>query len=302
MSLTHPGSHLFDTSERASVRMGWRTLVSAEQLLAALSEPSLVIVDCRFDLKLHTAGLMAYQKEHLPKAVYVNLNTDLSDLSREGRGRHPLPNARDFCRVLEQAGITPETQVVAYDGSHGAFAARFWWMMRLLGHQDVAVLDGGMRAWRDLDAPLTDIRYEPEPSNYNARFDVRKTATTAVVAARCANQFGRLVDARSPARFAGKEEPMDPVAGHIPDAINRPFSQNLGADARFLSAEVLRAQWNELLDGVAASDTILMCGSGVTACHNRLAMEHAGLSGARVYIGSWSEWVANPARPVVRES
>lgn len=299
MSLTHSGSHLLGAPTRSPVRMGWTTLVSAEQLLTALSEPNLVIVDCRFDLKLLTAGLMAYRKEHIPKAVYMNLNTDLSDLTKKDRGRHPLPGARDFCRVLEKAGITPEMQVVAYDGSHGAFAARFWWMMRLLGHEHVAVLDGGMRAWRGLNAPLTNIRYEPVQSTYNARFDVGMTATTAVVAARCANQFGCLVDARAAQRFAGEEEPIDPVAGHIPGAINRPFTKNLDDDSRFLPMDVLNAQWRTLLQGVSAKDTILMCGSGVTACHNRLAMEHARLRGARVYIGSWSEWIANPARPVV---
>lgn len=281
--------------------MHWRTLVSPEELASQMASPELVLVDCRFDLRDPGAGERAYQAGHLPGAVYAHLDRDLSDLNRQGRGRHPLPDADVFCATLSRWGVTPRHQVVAYDANDGAYAARLWWMMRLLGHERVAVLDGGISAWvarayaLDCQAPRARAA-----GRYAARFDVRAMASTAVLAARMATGSGKLVDARAPERFRGEIEPIDRIPGHIPGAINHHYMLNLEADGRFKPAAVLAEEFRTLLGDSAPSETVLMCGSGVTACHNLLAMEHAGLRGARVYPGSWSEWISDPSRPVAR--
>lgn len=280
--------------------MYWRTLVDAADLADRLGSADLVVVDCRFDLRDPGAGERAYRAGHVPGAVYAHLERDLSDLARAGKGRHPLPDAGRFCATLERWGISPSTQVVAYDTSDGAIAARMWWMLRLLGHTRVAVLDGGLSTWADAGGALDARIPQPKPGTYKARFDVRGTASTAVVAARMASGNGRLLDARAPERFRGEVEPLDRVAGHVPGAINRPFSANLEPGGRFRSPERLADEFRELLGGSSASEAVLMCGSGVTACHNLLAMEHAGIHGARVYPGSWSEWISDPSRPVAR--
>lgn len=280
--------------------MFWRTLVEAEELADRIDSPELVIVDCRFDLRDPGAGERAYRAGHIPGAVYAHLDRDLSDLEKQGKGRHPLPDADRFCVTLVRWGVTPTSQVVVYDASDGAIAARLWWMMRLLGHGRVAVLNGGLSAWADAGGMLDTVPPNPKPGSYRARFDVRGMASTAVVAARMASGNGRLFDARAPERFRGEVEPLDRVAGHVPGAVNRPYSANLESGGRFRSRERLAEEFRELLGDTRASDAVLMCGSGVTACHNLLAMEHAGVSGARVYAGSWSEWISDPSRPVAR--
>lgn len=280
--------------------MHWRTLISAEELAGQLANPELVVVDCRYDLRDPGAGERAYAAGHLPGAHYAHLDRDLSDLSRPGRGRHPLPEADAFCATLARWGITPNHQVVAYDANDGSIAARLWWMLRLLGHDRVAVLNGGLAAWCANAYALDAATPRPKPGRYTGRFDVRAMASTAVIAARLASGSGKLIDARSAERFRGEIEPIDRAAGHIPGAVNRHFAQNLGPDGRFKSPGVLAEEFKALLGDSAPGDTLLMCGSGVTACHNLLAMEHAGLRGGRVYPGSWSEWVADPARPIAR--
>jgi thiosulfate/3-mercaptopyruvate sulfurtransferase len=280
--------------------MFWRTLVEAEELADRLDSPELVVVDCRFDLRDPGAGERAYRAGHIPGAVYAHLDRDLSDPGKTGKGRHPLPDADAFCATLARWGITPTSQVVAYDASDGAIAARLWWMLRLVGHARVAVLDGGLQSWAEAGGMLDTVPPRPRQGSYRARYDIRSIASTAVVAARMASGNGRLIDARARERFRGEVEPIDPVAGHIPGAVNRPYSANLEASGRFRPRERLAEEFTALLAGTKPADAVMMCGSGVTACHNLLAMEYAGIGSGRVYAGSWSEWVSDPSRPVAR--
>ena len=281
--------------------MNWTTLVSPEAVAETLGDPSLRLVDARFVLAGADpqAGERAWRESHLPGAGYVHLDRDLSDLRKPAsEGRHPLPDAAGFRAVLERLGIAPTDQVVVYDAGDGAMAAaRFWWLMKLLGHARVAVLDGGYAAWTALGLHVTDDAPAPVRSVYPGDFDRRLVADTAQVQQRLAANDVVLLDARAPERFRGDVEPLDRVAGHVPGARNRPLSMNL-ANGRFRPADELRAEFLSLLDGAAPADVLLQCGSGVTACHNLLAMEHAGLHGARVYAPSWSGWISDPSRPV----
>ena len=281
--------------------MNWTTLVSPEALAAALGDPSLRLVDARFVLAGADpgAGERAWRQSHLPGAGYVHLDRDLSDLSRPAsEGRHPLPDAAGFRAVLERLGIAPEHQVVVYDAGDGAMAAaRFWWLMKLLGHARVAVLDGGFAAWTAQGLPLADDAPAPVRSVYPGDFDHRMIAGTDEVARRLSAGEAVLLDARAPERFRGEVEPLDRAAGHVPGARNRPFARNL-EDGRFRSPEALRGEFLALLEGAAPDAVLLGCGSGVTACHNLLAMEYAGLHGARIYAPSWSGWVSDPSRPI----
>lgn len=278
--------------------MKWTTLVSAEDLAARLGEPGLVLVDCRHALGDPDAGETAWAQDHLPGAGHAHLERDLSRPGGPaGEGRHPLPTAEQFGGLLGRLGITPADQVVAYDEQSGAMAAaRFWWLLRQFGHARVAVLDGGLARWRALGLP-TDTRTPAPIPAYPGDFDRAGQVDTAHVQARLGDAPGWLLDARAPERFRGDVEPLDPVAGHIPGAGNRPFTANL-ADGRFLAPDVLRRQFEALTRGRPPTDVVLSCGSGVTACHNLLAMEHAGLHGARIYPASWSGWVADRSRPV----
>ncbi len=283
--------------------MHWTTLVDVEALAAALGDPELRIVDARFALMDPSAGRQAHSQSHLPGAVHADLNQDLSDLSRAGLGRHPLPDEAAFARRLGEWGIGPEHQVVVYDAGDGSMAAaRFWWMLKLLGHRRVAVLDGGLAAWRAHGLPEADETPQVVPlPAYPARFDARLIADAEEVRQRLDEDSGWLFDARAPERFRGEVEPIDPVAGHVPGALNRPFGANL-RDGRFKPPAELHAELAPMLAGRRPDDLVLMCGSGVTACHLLLAFEHAGLPGARVYAGSWSGWITDPARPVERGS
>lgn len=281
--------------------MEWTTLVDVDALAAALGDPDLRLVDARFALTDPAAGRQAYAQSHLPGAVHADLNDDLSDLSRAGLGRHPLPDAALFARKLGAWGIGPAYRIVVYDAGDGSMAAaRLWWMLRLLGHRRVAVLDGGLAAWRARGLPetpeLPDVVVLPA---YPARFDTRLIADADEVRARLDEDSGWLFDARAPERFRGDVEPIDPVAGHVPGALNRPFGANL-RDGRFKPAAELHAELASMLAGRRPDDLVLMCGSGVTACHLLLAFEQAGLHGARVYAGSWSGWITDPERPIAR--
>ncbi|MBB5943062.1 sulfurtransferase [Xanthomonas sp. 3307] len=282
----------------------WHTLVEAPTLAAALDDPDLRLVDARFapaallDPSAAAAARAAYAQSHLPGAVYADLNADLSDLGRPGLGRHPLPDAAAFARTLGQWGIGPQHQVVVYDAGDGSMAAaRLWWMLGLLGHRRVAVLDGGLAEWRRLGLPETDAVTAPSPlPPYPQAFDAARIVSAEEVAARLHEAPGWLFDARPGERFRGEVEPIDPLPGHVPGALNRPLAQNL-RDGRLRPAQELRAELQPLLQGRDPREVVLMCGSGVTACHLLLALEHAGLHGARVYAGSWSGWIADPARP-----
>lgn len=282
---------------------GWTTVVQAETLAMGLARNDVVIVDCRYSLIDQNAGERGYQISHLPGAVYAHLERDLSDMTVKGQGRHPWPRIESFMALLSRWGIGPTTQVVAYDDGDGAFAARLWFLLRTLGHEKVAVLDGGWSRWTALGLPVSSApaatdTFRSQFAAEHQRFDAARLldadATEAHVLA-----GGLLIDARAPERFRGDEEPIDRVAGHVPGAVNRPYAQNL-KDGRFKSPMELADEFRSLLDGRAPSDVVLMCGSGVTACHNMLAMERAGLKGAKLFTGSWSGWIADGKRPVAK--
>ncbi len=281
------------------------TLIEPAALAAHLADPDWAIVDCRFDLARREWGALAWAAGHIPNALYAHLDRDLSGPRSALTGRHPLPEIAALSATFGRWGIDKEVQVVAYDQGAGAYAARLWWLLRWLGHQQVAVLDGGFAAWERAGLALETAATGRAPRRFTAAPAAGLVVTTAALApAVAAGALTRgeltLVDARSADRFAGQNETLDPVAGHIPGARNHPFSGNLDAHGRFLSAPELRRCWADTLRERPAATLIAMCGSGVTACHNLLALEAAGLAGARLYAGSWSEWIRDPARPVAR--
>lgn len=278
----------------------YTTLITAADLAPHTADPNWLIVDCRFDLAKPDSGEQAYRQGHIPGAVYAHLDRDLSSPITAESGRHPLPEPERFARRLSDWGVSHETQVIAYDADTSAFAARLWWMLRWVGHKAVAVLDGGLRAWTQSGLPTTTEVPKHTPSHFIARPNRDAWLSTSEVAERV--QAGwRLLDARAPERFGGKVEPIDPVAGHVPGAVNHPLGTNLDSTARFLDANELRARYTTSQAGVEDDRTIAMCGSGVTACHLLLAMEVAGKHGARLYAGSWSEWIRDSSRPIATE-
>ena len=277
--------------------MNYDTLIDAATLRAHLDDPHWVIMDCRFSLMDTEAGRRAYRENHLPGARYAHLDEDLSSPITPTTGRHPLPAPRLLIQKLGDWGIGSETQVVAYDDLGGMLAAaRLWWLLRWLGHEAVAVLDGGFPAWQRAGLPLTDVLPAVQPTVFHGRPDDRLWLTTAQVQALPAENV--VLDARAAARFRGEMEPIDPVAGHIPGAVNLPTEGHLTADSHFLPRAELRARFAAALGERSPTTMVHSCGSGVTACHNLLAMEAAGLRGSRLYPGSWSEWIRDPGRPV----
>ena len=277
----------------------WNTLVDVASLEAALGRDEIVLLDGRSVLTDPAAGAAMYAEGHLPGAFHANLERDLSDMTQTGQGRHPWPRAEDFARTLAGWGVTPATQVVVYDADNGMYAARAWWLLRMMGHNHVAVLDGGLKAWQAVGLPLEFGMRPPIAGNvpYPGDFDRARLFDHDDVAAHVAHG-GLLVDARASERYRGDVEPIDKMAGHVPGAVNRPFAGNLGPDGRFKPRETLFAEFAELLGGRTPSDLVAMCGSGVTACHHLLAMAHAGLEGGKLYKGSWSGWISDPARPI----
>ena len=276
------------------------TLISSDALAARLGAPDLVIVDVRHDLaQPETFGVGRYRQGHLPGAVFAHLDRDLSAPTTGRNGRHPLPSPDASAAVFGRLGIDASKQVVVYDQANGMYASRIWWMLHWLGHDAAAVLDGGYDKWVREGRPVTADVPTPRPTTFAIR-QVAPTLDAATVEANLASPSQLLVDARGAERYRGDVEPMDPVPGHIPGAVNRPYAQNLNADATFKSASALRAEFDALLGGRSTSEVVHQCGSGVSACHNLLAMEVAGLHGSRLYPGSWSEWCADPARPVAR--
>jgi thiosulfate/3-mercaptopyruvate sulfurtransferase len=281
------------------------TLIEPAALAAHLAAPDWAIVDCCFDLARPEWGALAWAAGHIPNALYAHLDRDLSGPRTALTGRHPLPASAALAATFGRWGIDKEVQVVAYDQGAGTYAARLWWLLRWLGHQRVAVLDGGLAAWERAGLPLDTAATVRAPRRFTAAPAAGLVVTTAALAqAVAAGALTRgeltLVDARSADRFAGDNETLDPVAGHVPGARNHPFSGNLDAHGRFLSAPELQRSWADTLRDRPVQTLIAMCGSGVTACHNLLALEVAGLAGARLYAGSWSEWIRDPARPVAR--
>jgi len=274
-------------------------LISASELARRIDAENLLVVDCRHDLADLERGAREYAHGHIPGAVYADLQRDLSDMSKTGLGRHPLPERSAFAALLGRWGWRPGLPVVAYDAANGALAAaRLWWMLRLAGASDVAVLDGGFAAWTAAGLPVSREVPQRAPTQVAVGFDDSAVVYTDELRKLQQNPQVLLVDARAAPRYRGETEPIDPVAGHVPGAANRPFSDNLGPDGRFKPAEQLRAEFAQLLGTRAATDIVHMCGSGVTACHNLLAMEHAGLRGARIYAPSWSGWISARENPV----
>lgn len=277
-------------------------LIEVHELAAVLADPQFVAIDCRFDLLDPEAGARQYAGAHIPGARYANLDHNLAREPGPEDGRHPLPKPEDFAAWIEALGVSNSSFVVAYDDGSGAIAARLWWMLRWLGHSRVAVLNGGLAHWRANSLPLTDEvpRFERGnfvPMGINADW----TVSTAELEDRL--KFGNVVlDARAPARYRGEQEPIDPVAGHVPGASNLPFSACLADDGRLLPPPELKTVLADAMRGHEAGNVIAMCGSGVTACHLLLAMNSAGLGDGRLYVGSWSEWIRDPGRRIATGS
>ena len=278
-------------------------LISAQALQGLIENGSSpVVLDASFDLTDTSAGERAYLLAHLPGALYVHLDRDLCGQKTGLNGRHPLPDRAAFAATVGRLGVTPRMQVVAYDRQGAMFSARLWWMLRWLGHEAVAVLDGGFAAWQSVGGAVEGaaVSVKPQPA-YPIGAEVSPLVRT-VDAGMLQAQLGRirLIDARAPERFRGEVEPLDAQSGHIPGASNRFFKDNLAADGCFKPAEVLRAELLTLIGARPASEVVHQCGSGVTACHNLLAMSVAGIDGSALYPGSWSEWSSDPSRPVAR--
>ena len=277
--------------------MSFTTLVDVATLNAHLADPNWVIVDVRHQLADIAYGERVYAEAHIPGAVFLHCDRDLSGPASGTNGRHPMPAAEKLAKRLGEIGIGPQTQVVVYDDAQGMISCRLWWLLRWLGHDQVAVLDGGLQAWQVAQEPLTEALPSPRPATFVAKV-CDSCVDANYVQSFLATSRMHLVDARSPDRFRGENETMDPVGGHIPGAVNRFFRENLQADGRFKPAAELRAEWLAVLAGATPEQVVHQCGSGVSACHNLLAMALAGLPGSRLYPGSWSEWCADRQRPV----
>jgi thiosulfate/3-mercaptopyruvate sulfurtransferase len=276
-------------------------LVSTAQLAEHLDDPKWIVIDTRHDLMDPARGPQLYAEGHVPGAYFLHVDDDLSSPKTGKNGRHPMADIHEFAKKINQCGVTPESQVVAYDDIGGNYAVRLWWMLRWLGHEKAALLDGGYPAWVKEGRPISKDVPPPRSGAFVPRPHLGATVDVHFMEKHHADPSIRLLDARAAERFAGKTEPIDPVAGHIPGAINRFWKENLDADGRFKAPAQLRAEFEALL-GDDAGRAVHMCGSGVTACHNAFAMELAGLPSGRLYPGSWSEWVSDPTRPVATQS
>lgn len=276
--------------------MSWNTLISVEEFAEAIDR--CVVIDARHDLMVPGAGRAAYEEGHIPGAFFLGQDTDLSGPKTGRNGRHPLPDPDALAATLRATGLAPGRQLVAYDAQNGMFASRVWWLARWLGHDAVAVLDGGIEAWRKAGFPVSREIPAPRAGAFTAAPGRAPAVDTHALLANLDTQDRLVIDARAPERYRGEVEPLDPIAGHIPGAVNRPVQMNLRPDGRFKPGPVLRQEFEALLGGRPASALVHACGSGISACHNLLAMEFAGLQGSALYPGSWSEWCADPSRPM----
>ena len=278
------------------------TLITPAELAAQLDNPNWVVIDCRHDLMNPSAGRDGYASGHIKNALFAEMDTQLSGAKHGAdgvfRGRHPLPERADLIETLRSWGINQDSQVVAYDAHGGMFAARLWWLLRWVGHSAVAVLDGGLAAWQAQGLPMSDRVALRARGTIDEQSALTATVSAADMVENLTSDARTIVDARAPDRFRGENETMDPVGGHIPGAKNRFFKDNLDQHGRFKSPEQLKADFGALVEDPTSA--VMQCGSGVTACHNLLALEVAGMPGAALYPGSWSEWCADPARPVAR--
>ncbi|MET0985830.1 MAG: sulfurtransferase [Steroidobacteraceae bacterium] len=278
----------------------YRTLINARELHDQRGSKDLVIVDCRFDLAQSHAGESAFVAGHVPGAVYAHLDRDLSSPITPTSGRHPLPTPESLARLFSRWGIDASVQVVAYDQDSGAFAARLWWLLRWLGHEAAAVLDGGWAEWRRSGYEVSTTPATNSPRVFEPHVKPDLVVTTADVTTLVRDATARVLDARAPERYAGAVEPIDAVGGHVPGAHNLPFATTIDGDKHFQPPTELQQRFTSALGGVAPERSVAMCGSGVTACHLLLGMEHAGLHGAKLYAGSWSEWIRDSKRPVAK--
>ncbi|NCT98432.1 MAG: sulfurtransferase [Comamonadaceae bacterium] len=280
--------------------MNHTTLISADDLATALRSPNPpTVLDCSSDTSDPEIGRRAYEAGHVPGAHHVHMGRTLSGQRTGDNGRNPLPEPLVFLQAMSALGIGTDTQVVAYDNSGGVYASRLWWMLRWIGHGAVAVLDGGLGAWKAAGQPVTaDLPPRPTPAALKARPSLATTADHGQLRANIDTPRWLVLDARAPDRFRGENETLDPLGGHIPGARNRLFRDNLQADGRFKPAATLRAEFEAVLDGRPPEAVVNQCGSGVSACHNLLAMEVAGLGGSMLYPGSWSEWCSRPGAPI----
>ena len=273
-------------------------LVSPSELEKRLGDPNWVVFDTRHELTDPARGPRAYAEGHIPGAHFLHVDDDLSGPKTGQNGRHPLPDLATFAAKVEQAGVTPSSHVVVYDDLGGNYAVRLWWMLRWLGHERVALLDGGFPLWEKEKRPVTKDVPAPRQGDFKARPHLGDVVDTPFIERFREDPSIKLVDARAAERFAGLKEMIDPVAGHIPGAVNRFWQKNLNPDGRFESPEQLRNEYGEFLGSSKPEQVVHMCGSGVTACHNMFAMALAGMPQGRLYVGSWSEWVADRSRPV----
>ncbi|MCG6975928.1 MAG: sulfurtransferase [Acidiferrobacterales bacterium] len=278
--------------------MAFTTVISAEELSAHIDSPDWVVVDCRFTLTDPGAGKRNYDENHIPGARYMHLDDDLAAPVTEKTGRHPLPDPDTLATKLGELGIGNNTQVVAYDDTFGAMASRLWWLLRWMGHDEVALLDGGLPAWVRKKLPLSTETPAIEKKTFVPSMRDDMVVDMPAVQAIVAKRKKIIIDARAEERFTGEVEPLDKVAGHIPGALNLPYEDNLDLDGTFMSREEIVDLYHDFLGDKSGNDVVMMCGSGVTACHNLVAMEIAGLKGAKLYAGSWSEWITNPDNPV----
>ncbi|MGF1546642.1 MAG: sulfurtransferase [Thiotrichales bacterium] len=278
--------------------MSHTTLIASRPLRQHLDAPDWRVFDCRFDLFDPAKGRRSYQESHIPGSVYADLDHDLSGPIALDSGRHPLPAAAHFTRWLGAQGVGPNTQVVVYDDAQGAIAVRLWWMLKWLGHEAVALLDGGWQGWLGEGNPHDAQVPTPQPAEFRAHCDTSRVIDTPALERALACDQIRLIDVRTAMRFRGEQEPIDPIAGHIPGAVNLPYAEHLDHNGRFYSPAELRRRYRPILGDDSAANAVFMCGSGVTACHGLLALEHARLGRARLYPGSWSEWIRDPRRAV----
>lgn len=287
----------------------FRYLISPQELQQHRQSSGWLVFDVRHNLSDHNAGRAAYLKGHIPQALFLDNETELVGEANGSNGRHPLPSRSDFAALMRSQGLTSRTQVVVYDAGDSLFAARLWWMLRWMGHEAVAILDGGWQAWQQAGGEVETGERAPRLTEAQVVQSLAvpsqpsmPTVTADDVLRNISEPQFAVIDARAPERYRGELEPMDPVAGHIPNALNRPYGYNLNADGTFKTVDQLRTDFQEMIDDNNPSAIVHQCGSGITACHNLFAMELAGLHGSSLYPGSWSEWVSDPSRPVITKA
>jgi len=281
--------------------MPYKTLITTKELSHHLAEPGWVVIDCRFDLSDPDWGVGETLKNHIPTAVYAHLNDDLSDKVTVITGRHPLPDHKTITSKFGTWGISANSQVVVYDQSDGSIASRLWWLLRYYGHTQVAVLDGGFQKWVRDDLPLLSVVKFRLPATFHGKPHPDMVADIDLVKRARLDSTWLVIDSRAPERYLGISETIDPIAGHIPGSVNYYFGDNLNPGSTYKDPIELRQEFNNLLDSRQPDRVIVYCGSGVTSCSNLLALQHAGIHGARLYPGSWSEWIRDPDNPIATE-